>query len=52
MKKILGQGVATSQGENWFKPRKLANHFFLAESLKVNGSFLDYLLFTTQKIKT
>ncbi|KAJ0094970.1 hypothetical protein Patl1_16642 [Pistacia atlantica] len=35
MEKFLGQGLATSQGEEWFKKRMLANHAFHAESLKV-----------------
>ncbi|XVE91667.1 hypothetical protein REPUB_Repub01dG0030300 [Reevesia pubescens] len=32
--KIIGDGLATSQGEKWAKKRKLANHAFHGESLK------------------
>lgn len=35
-KKLLGDGLVTSRGEKWSKQRKLANHAFHAESLKVN----------------
>lgn len=35
-KKLLGNGLVTAQGEKWFKQRKLANHAFHAETLKVN----------------
>ncbi|KAI8539356.1 hypothetical protein RHMOL_Rhmol09G0176200 [Rhododendron molle] len=34
LKKLLGDGLATSKGEKWAKQRKLANHAFYAESLK------------------
>ena len=34
--KILGDGLVTSEGEKWAKQRKLANHAFHGESLKVN----------------
>ncbi|XAR65311.1 11-oxo-beta-amyrin 30-oxidase [Bertholletia excelsa] len=33
-KKLLGDGLVTSEGEKWVKLRKLANHAFRAESLK------------------
>ncbi|XAR65310.1 11-oxo-beta-amyrin 30-oxidase [Bertholletia excelsa] len=33
-KKLLGEGLATSEGEKWIKLRRLANHAFRAESLK------------------
>ncbi|XP_050277585.1 cytochrome P450 CYP749A22-like isoform X3 [Quercus robur] len=33
-KKLLGDGLATSEGEKWAKMRKLANSAFHAESLK------------------
>lgn len=35
-KKLLGDGLATSKGEKWAKQRKLANHAFHAEGLKVS----------------
>lgn len=34
-KKLFGDGVASSKGEKWVKMRKLANHVFHGESLKV-----------------
>ncbi|KAF6147029.1 hypothetical protein GIB67_036748 [Kingdonia uniflora] len=34
MKKLLGNGLATSEGKKWAKQRKLANHAFHAENLK------------------
>ncbi|XVF16640.1 hypothetical protein REPUB_Repub10bG0049800 [Reevesia pubescens] len=33
-RKILGDGLVTSEGEKWAKQRKLANHVFHGESLK------------------
>ncbi|KAK2983900.1 hypothetical protein RJ640_008059 [Escallonia rubra] len=33
-KKLLGDGLVTTEGEKWAKLRKLANHAFHAESLK------------------
>lgn len=33
--KILGDGLVTSEGERWAKKRKLANHAFHGETLKV-----------------
>ena len=35
VKKLLGDGLVTSEGEKWAKMRKLANSAFHAESLKV-----------------
>ncbi|XP_057481380.1 cytochrome P450 CYP749A22-like [Actinidia eriantha] len=34
VKKLIGDGLATSEGEKWAKLRKLANHAFHGESLK------------------
>ncbi|KAI3962462.1 hypothetical protein MKW92_053291 [Papaver armeniacum] len=34
VKKLLGDGLITIEGEKWIKQRKLANHAFHAESLK------------------
>ncbi|KAF2298908.1 hypothetical protein GH714_029042 [Hevea brasiliensis] len=34
MKKLLGNGTVTAQGENWVNLRKLSNHAFHAECLK------------------
>ncbi|KAK2983894.1 hypothetical protein RJ640_008053 [Escallonia rubra] len=34
LKKLLGDGLVTTEGEKWAKLRKLANHAFHAESLK------------------
>ena len=34
-KKLLGEALITNEGEKWAKIRKLANHTFHAESLKV-----------------
>ncbi|KAG2702541.1 hypothetical protein I3760_06G094800 [Carya illinoinensis] len=34
IKKLLGDGLVTSQGEKWAKMRKLANHAFHADRLK------------------
>lgn len=34
MKKILGDGLVTAEGEKWTKLRKLANHTFHSDSLK------------------
>ncbi|XP_024159147.1 cytochrome P450 CYP749A22 [Rosa chinensis] len=33
-KKLIGNGLGTSEGEQWLKLRKLANHAFHGESLK------------------
>ncbi|CAL1390566.1 unnamed protein product [Linum trigynum] len=34
VKRMLGDGLVTSDGEKWVKMRKLANHAFFGESLK------------------
>lgn len=34
-KKLLGEALITNEGEKWAKVRKVANHTFHAESLKV-----------------
>ncbi|XP_059645038.1 cytochrome P450 CYP749A22-like [Cornus florida] len=34
VKKLVGDGLVTSDGEKWLKQRKLANHAFHAEGLK------------------
>lgn len=34
-KMLVGCGLVTAEGENWVKQRKLANHAFHGESLKV-----------------
>ena len=34
-KKLLGEALITNEGESWAKIRKLANHTFHADSLKV-----------------
>ncbi|CAL1405311.1 unnamed protein product [Linum trigynum] len=34
IKRMLGDGLVTSEGEKWVKMRKLANHSFFGESLK------------------
>lgn len=36
VKKMVGDGLAASEGEKWMKQRKLANHAFHGESLKVS----------------
>lgn len=36
MKKLLGDGLVTAEGEKWAKLRKLANHYFHSDSLKVS----------------
>lgn len=38
-RKLLGEALITNEGEKWAKVRKLANHTFHAESLKVSFSF-------------
>ena len=36
LKKLLGDGLVTTEGEKWGRMRKLANSAFHGESLKVN----------------
>ena len=36
VRKLFGDGIGVSRGEKWAKMRKLANHAFQAESLKVS----------------
>lgn len=43
LKKILGEGILTSEGEKWIKLRKIANQAFHAESLRVRASNLQYI---------
>ena len=40
VKKLLGDGLVTSEGEKWAKMRKLANYAFHGESLKVTSLLL------------
>lgn len=40
--KFLGDGLLASQGEKWLKMRKLANHAFHGESLKVSILYLFF----------
>lgn len=35
VKKLIGDGLVMAEGSKWLKLRKLANHAFYAESLKV-----------------
>ncbi|XP_020277057.1 cytochrome P450 CYP749A22-like isoform X3 [Asparagus officinalis] len=35
LKKLLGDGLVTAEGKKWVRQRKLANHAFHAENLKV-----------------
>ena len=41
VKKLIGDGLVMTEGEKWLKLRKLANHAFHAESLKVNPGLLS-----------
>lgn len=36
-KKLVGDGLVMTEGEKWSKLRKIANHAFYAESLKVTN---------------
>ena len=38
VRKLLGDGLTESKGEKWAKIRKLANHAFQTENLKVSAS--------------
>ena len=40
MKRLFGDGLSVSEGEKWTKMKKLANHAFHAESLKVISYWL------------
>lgn len=44
-KKLLGEALITNEGEKWAKIRKLANHTFHAESLKVGLNFIFFRIF-------
>ena len=44
-KKLLGDGIITARGEKWFKLRKISNHAFHAESLKVYTYIYASLVF-------
>ncbi|PRQ30535.1 putative 11-oxo-beta-amyrin 30-oxidase [Rosa chinensis] len=46
-KKLLGNSLATSEGEQWLKLRKLANHAFHRESLK---SMVPDMIASTEKM--
>lgn len=39
-KKLLGDGLSSSSGDKWVKMRKLSDHVFHAESLRVSSPFL------------
>lgn len=41
IKKLLGDGIFTSDGEKWSKMRKLANYAFHTENLKVINILLS-----------
>lgn len=34
LKKLIGDGIVTAEGEKWFRQRKIANHAFCAENVK------------------
>ena len=40
IKKILGDGLVTTDGKKWVRQRKLAVHAFHAENIKVNKNFM------------
>ncbi|KAL5826219.1 hypothetical protein ACOSQ4_018016 [Xanthoceras sorbifolium] len=44
VKKLLGNGLVTAEGEKWAKQRKLANYAFHGESLKVSSTFVTIYL--------
>ncbi|XWS23057.1 hypothetical protein CRYUN_Cryun29cG0089000 [Craigia yunnanensis] len=52
MKKILGDGVVTTECEKWAKQRKSANHGFLVESLKVNFDYVVAIDFVVDCLQT
>lgn len=39
VEKLLGDGLVMAEGKKWMKLRKLANHAFYAENLKVTIEF-------------
>lgn len=41
-KKLLGDGLSSSKGEKWANMRKVANHAFHAESLRVRCNIRHY----------
>lgn len=45
LKKLLGDGIVTTEGQKWGKLRKLANYAFHGESLKVISSLLLFIFF-------
>ncbi|PPD91090.1 hypothetical protein GOBAR_DD11992 [Gossypium barbadense] len=56
-RKLMGNGLAFTEGEKWAKYRKLANHTFHGESLKWNGQegqeievFQEFRLLTSEVI--
>ena len=55
LKKLFGDGIVTTEGEKWVKLRKLANHAFHVENLKVRFFFLGYyflILFILARVLT
>lgn len=42
VEKLLGDGLFTADGDKWAKQRKLANHAFHGESLKVSFQYYCY----------
>ncbi|XWS23056.1 hypothetical protein CRYUN_Cryun29cG0088900 [Craigia yunnanensis] len=52
MKKILGDVLVTTEGEKWAKQRKLANHGFHGESLKVNFDYVVAIDFVVDYLQT
>lgn len=49
VKKLLGDGLASTEGEKWGKLRKLANHAFHGDSLRVSYADLVILANSTRK---
>lgn len=46
LKNLFGDGLVTANGEKWFRLRKLANHIFHGESLKVISCTSHYIICT------
>lgn len=44
LKNLFGDGLVTANGEKWFRLRKLANHTFHGESLKVISCTSRYII--------